>query len=121
MDDYLVLQCESAMLLDVVTDCLWEVIGANLEQRNKFSLPVELELAYSQRGGMGLAIGRYWIVCETNPPDKEGVKKLLRRAYDSIFSGIKHCPIRIGRITELNVPDPEVQRTRMLIEILTIH
>lgn len=97
--EYETLTCTADDLLEVLCDCIADVMLSDTgESEDGIVIPEKLSLGYSDKGGMGLAIGWFFIICDKSPPDRESVIKIIREAYEMMLISIGGLPLRIGEI-----------------------
>lgn len=96
---YEIKPCAAGNLLEVLCDCIADVMLSDTgESEDGIVFPVELALGYSDKGGMGLAIGWFFITCDNSPPDRDSIIKIIKEAYKLIIEDISGLPMKIGEI-----------------------
>jgi hypothetical protein len=73
-------------------------------------VPTNLNLRYSEEGGLGLAIAGFYVAVPSfeNPPKREEAVKIIREAYETMVQSIAALPLRIGEIREIPIV-PEME------------
>lgn len=110
--------CKAAEFQDTICDCLCDVMLSEPEKSGCIVIPTSLKLQYSEKGGLGLAIGGFYVAISSfeNPPEKEEAVKIIRETYEIMVQQIAGLPLRIGEIWETPVI-PEMEYD-LEIEIL---
>lgn len=117
-EGYEVKLCTSAEFHDTICDCILDVMLSEPEKPGCVVIPTSLKLQYSEKGGLGLAIGGFYVTIPSfeNPPEKEEAVKIIRETYEIMVQQIAGLPLRIGGIRETPVI-PELEYD-LEIEIL---
>jgi hypothetical protein len=94
---------------EVFMDCLVDTMSDRPLTPGCIIIPTNLNLRYSSEGGLGLAIGRYFIMIPSfiQPIKKDEVVREIGEAYEFLFSTVFER-LKLGDIHEtVIVPEQE--------------
>jgi hypothetical protein len=110
--------CKSVDLLGVIADCISDVMISESNESRGMIFPTELSLGYSDEGGLGLAIGPFFITCDNSPPNREDVIRIVKEAYEIMLVSIAGLLVRIGEIKV--IPLARQEECNLEVEILLL-
>ncbi|HLM84159.1 MAG TPA: hypothetical protein VK254_03045 [Candidatus Bathyarchaeia archaeon] len=119
-EGYDVKTCTAADFQDTICDCLCDVMVSEADEKpGCIVVPTNLNLRYSEKGGLGLAIAGFYVAVPSfeNPPKREEAVKIIREAYETMVQSIAALPLRIGEIREI----PIIPETEYNLEIELHH
>lgn len=122
LDGYDVKPCKPAEFQDTICDCLCEVMLSKVDEKpGCIAIPTLLNLRYSEKGGLGLAIGGFYVTIPSfeNPPERQEAVKIIRETYEIMIQLIANLPLRIGEIRETSVI-PKMEYN-LEVELLQLH
>jgi len=102
VNGYQIVPCENNdEFEEVFMDCLVDAMSDRSLTPGCIVIPTNLNLKYSAEGGLGLAIGRYFIVIPSfiSPMKKDAVVLAIREAYEFLFSTVFER-LNLGNIHE---------------------
>jgi hypothetical protein len=109
LDGYQVVPCDKDDFGETFSDCLLDVMTEKPLTPGCIVIPTSLNLRYSEKRGLGLTIGRFFITIPSlnSPPKKDEIVAEIKEVYEMIFNGAD-MPLKIGGIQETTiVPERE--------------